>query len=88
MIITYLSAICVTEMINVEVDLLSQGGPLPEDWRLHLWVVSQIWETVRAEDLFTFEEKPHHSLVFAPLGAAICLANGPKACFTHLPQRS
>lgn len=27
-------------------------------------------------------------LVVAPLGVAICLASGPRACFTHLPHRS
>lgn len=81
-------AICVTGMINVEVDPRSHGGPLPKDGRLHLWVVAQIWDTVRAYGLFTFGEKPHQSRVVAPLGAAICLTDGPEVVFTHSAQRS
>lgn len=37
---------------------------------------------------FTFGKGAHHSPVVEPLGAAICLTSGPKACFAHLAQRS
>lgn len=65
------------------------AGPFAKGLETYLWVVAWIWDTVRAEDLFTFGERPHLSLVVAaPLGAAICLACGPRACSAQLPQRS
>lgn len=84
----FVRAICVTGVINVGADLRSQGGPLPKDRRLHLWVAAQIRDALRAEDPFAFGEKPHRSLVVAPLGEAICLTDGPKAFFSRLAQRS
>lgn len=36
----FVGAICVAVMINVGVDLLSRGGPLPKDGRRHPWVAT------------------------------------------------
>ena len=62
--------------LNLGADLLSRGGPLVREWRLHPAVVAQIWERFgRAEvDLFASRSNTHCPLFFsmtdrnAPLG--------------------
>ena len=48
-------------VLNTAADLLSRGGPLPGEWRLHPEVVEEIWRRFgRAEvDLFASEETAH-----------------------------
>lgn len=68
---------------------LSPGGRLPNG--LESSPVGGPFRTgaqLKLRIRFTFVETAHHSLVVAPLVAAICLTDGPKACFAHLAQRS
>ena len=52
---------------NSAADLLSRGGPLPGEWRLHPEVVREIWEVLgEAEvDLFASAETSHCSAWFS-----------------------
>ncbi len=71
-----LRATHVPRHLNLGRDLLSRGGPLVKEWRLHPLVVSQIWDCFgRAEvDLFASRANTHCPLFFsitdsnAPLG--------------------
>ena len=46
---------------------MSRGGPLPDEWRLHLEVVKQVWTQFgRAEvDLFANRRNSHFVLWFS-----------------------
>lgn len=62
-----LRATHVPGILNQGADLLSRGGPLVREWRLHPKVVSQIWDWFgKADvDLFSSRENTHCPLFFS-----------------------
>ncbi|XP_053354207.1 uncharacterized protein LOC128526406 [Clarias gariepinus] len=79
--------------LNLGADLLSRGGPLVREWRLHPWVVAQIWERFgrAAVDLFASKENAHCPLFFsitdrnAPLGIDALAHSWPPALLYAFP---
>ena len=62
-----LRAVHVRGSANVAADLLSRGGPIPGEWRLHPEVVREVWKVFgEAEaDLFASAETSHCSTWFS-----------------------
>ncbi|XP_062386517.1 uncharacterized protein LOC134075064 [Sardina pilchardus] len=79
--------------LNQGADLLSRGGPLVREWRLHPKVVSQIWDRFgRADvDLFASKENTHCPLFFsmrdssAPLGVDALAHSWPTGLLYAFP---
>ena len=76
---------------NGGADLMSRGGPLPDEWRLHTEVVKQVWTQFgRAEvDLFANRRNSHCALWFSlarwdnPRGwTHLHTSHGQEICFT------
>ena len=80
--------------LNLGPDLLSRGGPLAREWRLHPEVVAQIWDRFgRAEvDLFASRANTHCPLFFsmtdcnAPLGMDALAHAWPNVLLYAFPQ--
>ena len=66
-IVLSLRALHIPGRENRGADLMSRGGPLPDEWRLHPEVVKQVWTQFgRAEvDLFANRRNSHCALWFS-----------------------
>ena len=67
---------------NVAADLLSRGGPLPGEWRLHPVIVQAIWDRFgRAQvDLFASQETTHCPWWYSMIGPKGTLGVDALAC--------
>ena len=73
---------------NVAADLLSRGGPLPGEWRLHPVIVQAIWDRFgRAQvDLFASQETTHCPWWYSMIGPKGTLGvDGPRPFCTLFP---